>query len=294
MRERTLSVRLAMPRVELGEAVRLFPLRLGPWLRFVLNRRRHVYVGEADLRQRMHSDTVFIFGSGASLNEFTKAQWAQIAEHNTLGFNWWVHQRFVRTDYHLIRGIADSDRDPEIWRPQLEAYFRLIRENPLFDDTILLVHGGFRAITGNRAIGLRYLPTRNPVFLWRTNIRVGAPGRSFAEGLVHGQSTIQEAINVAYLVGWKRIVLAGVDLYDRRYFWLPPDETRDIDRERGATAADTHVQATMGLVDTLASWREWLRREGVELQVLNRRSLLAGALPVYDGPAAGDEMTMEV
>jgi hypothetical protein len=120
------------------------------------------------------------------------------------------------------------------------------------------------------------------------------PGRSFSEGLVHGQSTIQEAINFAYLVGWKRIVLTGVDLYDRRYFWLPPDETRSIDRVRGAAAADTHVQARMGLVETLASWREWLGRQGVELEVMNRRSLLAGALPVYDVPAAGDEMRTEV
>ena len=206
------------------------------------------------------------------------------AAHDTLGFNWWVHQRFVRTDYHLIRGIPDTDLDPAVWRPQLEEYFRLIRENPRFADTVLLVHSGFRAINGNRAIGYGYLPTRNPVFLWRTRIRLGPPSRSFAEGLVHGQSTIQEAVNFAYLLGWRRIVLVGVDLYDRRYFWLPPDETRSVDARRGATAAEPHVQGAMGLVETLAEWHDWLRDRGVELLVYNPRSLLSGTLPVYNTP----------
>lgn len=266
---------------EAVEALRLFPLRLGPWLRFLRNRGAYRYVGEVELRQRRRSDTVFVFGSGASLNELAPEDWERIARHDTFGFNWWVHQRFVRTDYHLIRGIADSDLDVAVWRPQLEEYFRLIRESPLFDDTVFLVHGGFRAVTGNRALGLGYLPAGRPVFRWRTSIRVGTPSGSFAEGLVHGQSTIQESVNAAYLLGWRRIVLAGVDLYDRRYFWLPRGETRSIDRLRGARADDTHVQATMGLVQTLGAWGDWLRGEGVALEVLNPRSLLAGVLPVY-------------
>jgi len=266
---------------EIAEAVRLLPLRTGPWLQFLRNRGAYRYVGEDELRARRRSEIVFVFGSGASLNDVDEETWAHIAAHDTVGFNWWVHQRFVRTDYHVIRGIADSDRDAAVWRPQLEEYFRLIAENPLFDETVFLVHGGFRAITGNRVLGRRYLPPGRPVFRWRSSVTVGPPTRSFAAGLVHGQSTIQEAVNFAFLVGWRRIVLAGVDLYDRRYFWLAPDETRSIDRRRGATAADPHVQATMGLVETLASWRAWLAREGVELEVLNPRSLLAGRLPVY-------------
>lgn len=274
-----------MNTLELRETLELFPLRLRPWLQYMLNRGAYKYLGEKELRRRRRSDTVFVFGSGSSLNELTPTDWAHISEHDTIGFNWWVHQRFVRTDFHLIRGIADSDRLPSTWRPQLSEYFRLIRENALFAETVFLVHSGFRAITGNRAIGLRLLPLHNPVFLWRTSIRVGAPSRSFTEGLTHGQSTLQEAINFAYLLGWKRIVLAGVDLYDRRYFWLPPDETRSLDRLRGATAADEHVQATMGLVERLASWRDWLNDEGVALEVLNPRSLLAGAVPVYDSAA---------
>jgi hypothetical protein len=271
-----------MQRHEVTEAVRLLPLRLGPWLQFVAHRRAYRYIDEVELRARRRSRTVFIFGSGASLNDIRPEEWDEIAEHDTFGFNWWVHQRFVRTDFQLIRGIPDTDRDPRIWRPQLDEYFRLLRDSPQFAQAILLVQTGFRAINGNRSIGYRYVPERNPLFLWRTSMRVGYPSRSFGEGLVHGQSTIQECINAAYLLGWSQIVLAGVDLYDRRYFWLSPNETRSLDRRRGATAEQQHIQAAMGLVHTLGRWAGWLADEGVELSVLNPHSLLASVLPAFD------------
>jgi hypothetical protein len=277
-----------MRRSDAAEWLRLVPVRLGPWLRALARRRAYRILHEDALRASRRSDTVFVFGSGWSLNEMTDEEWEHIARHDTLGFNWWVHERFVRTDYHVIRGIPDTDLDPAVWKPQLDEYSGLLRGNPCFEETIFLVHSGFRAINGNRALGYGYLPEGRKVFLWRTSIRVGSPSRSFSEGLVHGQSTIQESVNFAYLLGWKRIVLTGVDLYDRRYFWLPRDETRSVDELRGGSAADPHVQATMGLVETLGEWREWLARQGVELEVYNPRSLLAPTLAVYKhrGPEA--------
>lgn len=271
---------------DIRQALELFPIRIEPWLRFVARKHRYELLDEQELRRTRRSDTVFVFGSGASLNDLTPAEWAEIERHDTLGFNWWVHQRFVRTDYHLIRGIPDTDLDPRVWRPQVAEYFRLLRDNPLFERTIFLVHSGFRAINGNRAIGYQLLPEQSRVFLWRSSIRVGLPSGSFREGLVHGQSTIQECINFAYLLGWKRIVLTGVDLYDRRYFWLQQGETRSVDERRGANAEEPHIQAAMGLVATLADWRAWLHRAGVELEVHNARSLLAAALPIYSNQAA--------
>lgn len=273
-----------MHRDEVGEAIRLFPTRLTPWLRFVRNRRAYRYVDAEDLIARRRSDTVFILGSGGSLNEMDAAAWSDIESHDTFGFNWWVHQRFVRTDFHLIRGIPDTDLDPAVWKPQVAEYFRLLRTNPLFSDTVYLVQSGFRAINGNRAIGYRLLPERNPVFPWRSRIRFGPPSKSFRAGLVHGQSTIQECINAAYLLGWNRIVLVGVDLYDRRYFWLPAGTTRSVDVLRSASASDPHTQGMHGLVETLGRWREWLAGEGCDLLVWNPKSLLTHTLPVYAAP----------
>ena len=272
-----------MRRPELGQTALRTRLRLAPWLRSLAARRAYRLVDPDELRGRRRSDTVFVFGSGASLNDVAEDEWRAIAAHDTFGFNWFVHERFVRCDFHLIRGIPDTDVDPAVWKPQLAEYFRTIAENPCFAETAFLVQRGFGAINGNRALGYRLLPPDRPVLRWRSSRAPleALPSRSFADGLVHGHSTLQDAVNAAYLLGWRRIVLTGVDLYDRRYFWLPAGETRPLDAARGAAAASAHSRADTGMIAALGRWREWLAREGVELVVHNPRSLLAEVLPVY-------------
>jgi hypothetical protein len=261
--------------------LRAVTVQVEPWLRSLWTRRQYQLLDEQELRSRRRSATVYIFGSGASLNEISEAGWAAIAEHDTFGFNWFVHQQFVRCDFHLIRGIPDTDFDRRVWKPQLDEYFGLIRSNPRFAETVFCVQTGFRATNGNRALGLRLLPEGSSVFLWRTCTRRREPARAFAEGLTHAHSALSEVVNLAFLAGWRRIVLAGVDLYDRNYFWLPPGETRSVDLRRSADAADPHVQAATGLIDHLAAWNKAFEGEGARIEVLNPRSLLARALPVH-------------
>lgn len=267
---------------DVRSALRVQPVRVAPWLVALAARRRYRTLSEHELSRTRRSDTIFVFGSGSSINELTPGELRRFEEHQTLGFNWFVHQEFVRMDYHLIRGIPDTDLDLSVWKPQLDEYFRLIRGNPRYTDTVFLVQTGYRAINGNRTLGYRYLPAGSRVFLWRTNTRATMPSRSFADGLVHANSTLEECVNFAYLVGWRRIVLVGVDLYDRRYFWLDEDETRSVDVRRDATAEHPHSRASSGMVELLGRWRAAFAREGVELEVYNPRSLLAAVLPVYE------------
>ena len=262
-------------------------VRLGPWIRFQLNRRYYRITSEEELRASRRSDTVFIFGSGASINDLTEADCRHFERHDTLGFNWFVYQRIVRCDYHLIRGIPDSDLDANIWKPQLQQYFNLIRASPYYKDTVFLVQTGFRAVNGNRAIGLRLLPDTNRVYLWRTLARERDPSPSLELGLSHSHSTLDECVNFAFLLGWKVIVLVGVDLYDRRYFWLEADETRSVDMRRGASFDQEHHRANSGMIENLGRWARMFEERGGKLFVYNPRSLLAATLPVYSSPKVG-------
>jgi hypothetical protein len=261
--------------------LRALTVQVYPWAMTKLRRGRYRFLSEDELRARRRSDTVFVFGSGASLNDVTAETWEEIAAHDTLGFNWFVHQRFVRCDFQLIRGIPDTDFVRSTWKRQLDEYFSLLRESPLFAETVFCVQMGLRATNGNRALGFRYLPAGAEVFQWRTNTRRREPAERFEDGLTHAHSVLSEAVNLAYLTGWKRIVLAGVDLYDRRYFWLPPEEARTVDSRRGATAADAHTQSSTGLIELLGDWRRRFSETGVSLEVLNPRSLLTATLPLY-------------
>jgi hypothetical protein len=84
-------------------------------------------------------------------------------------------------------------------------------------------------------------------------------------------------VNFAVLMGWTSIVLVGVDLYDRRYFWLPPDVARPEEHNLDAT----HATALGGIVTTLGSWSEQLAPRGIRLYVHNPKSLLSQVLPVW-------------
>src|SRR5205085_9086375 len=145
-------------------------------------------------------------------------------------------------------------------------------------DTIFLVQTGFRAINGNRAIGYGLAPVRNRIFLWRTLTDRTLPSGSISEGLTHNRGTLSECVNFAALMGWRQIVLAGVDLYDRRYFWLGPEEPLI----RDATVHSQH--RTAGFVESIRAWRDSFERNGIRLYSYNPRSLLVPTLPVWQWP----------
>jgi hypothetical protein len=257
-------------------------VRLDAWLRYRAGRRGYRFLSDRELLATRTADTLFVFGSGWSLNEVPPEHWAHFEGQQTLGFNWFVRQDFVRMDYHVVRGVGTDDLRPSSWRPAVEEYGRLARESPRYASTVFVVQTGFEAITGNRLIGLRLLPEDRPIFLYRSKLGQQEFSWAFADGLAHPNSTLEDAVNFAVLAGWTRIVLVGVDLYDRRYFWLDREETRPEDVARGMRHDEPHSRAATGMIATFGGWRELLEPRGVELSVYNPRSLLAGVLPVYE------------
>lgn len=250
------------------------------------NAHRHEKISEETLCASRTSDTLFIFGSGWSLKSITPEEWRHIAQFQTFGFNWFVRQNFVRTDYHLVKEISYDDTDPTIWKPLLRQYSECLNTNPHYKNTILLMQWGFLAINANRIVGLRWLDDGRQVFPCSFVSRgiYREPTPHFSEGLAHSSGTLSSCVNCAYLMGYTNIVLAGVDLNDRRYFWLHEDETRASDKARGATCADRHNMADPTL-DVFARWTRWLGQRGVRLSCYNPHSLLAEVMPVYDSPA---------
>src|SRR4051812_26800845 len=45
------------------------------------------------------SDTLFVLGSGSSINQISAERWSGIAAHDTLGFNFWLYHPFVPRFY---------------------------------------------------------------------------------------------------------------------------------------------------------------------------------------------------
>jgi hypothetical protein len=238
------------------------------WLRDRCGRRAYRLISEQELRAARRSETAFVFGSGRSLVDITTEDWRRIAEHDTISLREFPRQRWVRADFHLT-GEVD----------QLEEYARRIRENPLYASTIFVVMGGFVAHMGNELVGRRLLPAGARVFRFRrrSRWRYAPPSRTPRE-LVHGPNSIFDAVNLAYALGYSRIVVAGADYYNKEYFWLDPGEARPY--EPGVDAGAPWPQ-TEQVVEMMRRWRGLMNADGVELSVYNPRSRLVDAMPVF-------------
>lgn len=273
--------------------VKLNALLIDGAVRERLNRSAYQVLDERQLASVRRSDTVFVFGSGSSLNDITSAQWQHIAGHDTFGFTAFIYQHWVRVDYHLIRGGVENVL---MSRPFAEDFCRTLNANPKFADTCFILQGEYRAMFANQILGHRWLRQGARVYRYRTAPEGGLPTSSLQEGVRHTGGTLGDAVNVAACLGWKHIVLVGVDLYDSRYFWLRPDETLEFDsvtgllkpgtiNARGHRPDEVHNTARNGVVEMMDQWRQHLERErGICMSVFNPRSLLADVMPLYRLP----------
>ena len=272
------------------------------WRATLANRRgrsRYRVLSEQDIRAARVSNTVFVFGSGASLNGLGAADWALFRQHDRFGFNLFYFQHFVPVGFHLLRGTYYGDLR---WEAVAREVGEAVRGNPCFAETIFVMQEEYTAELGNTLVGFGLLPVTNPIFRYHTARDDGPPTRSFRDGLRHSRGTLTDVVNFAYLAGWTDIVLVGVDMYDSRYFFLPPDETLGVDpatgrsvgvprnQWRGQAAREPHNTLRNGMVELMGEWRQALAAEGVRLSVYNPRSLLAAVLPVYPQAGASDAL----
>ena len=265
------------------------------WRKERSNRSEYQVLSEAESKATRKSDTVFVFGSGYSLNDISHDEWRHFEAHDTFGFSGFIYEKWVRVDYHLIRGWVEVKAGMFNWRAHTQQFADILNANVLFRDTILILQGEYLAQFCNALIGYGYLRPGTRLFRYATARGTKTPTRRLGDGLCHTVGTLSDAVNFAYCLGWKNIVLVGVDLYDSRYFWLKSNETLNVDDVTGALIPaeisirgrrfdQAHNTARNGVVQSMGEWRLVLERNGVRLSVYNPQSLLADVLPVYANP----------
>ncbi len=272
------------------------------YLRQIFNRRHYNIITETQLTARRRSDTVFILGSGYSLNDVTPQEWAHIAKHDVIGFSGAIYQKWVPVNFHLIRGWDYGSRESLMrWHSSASHYADDFQANPLFANSVLLMFADCHNVFCNTLLGFKMIPAGSNIFLYKSSKRLdGLPSETLKKGIVHGVGTLCDAVNFAYLLGWKRIVLVGVDLYDSRYFWGKPDATELLDADgkcmsskltnRGSPWDAPHNTVRNGVIEFMERWgRHFVENRGVTLEIYNSRSLLVKVLPVYSVQPGEDQ-----
>jgi hypothetical protein len=259
-------------------------------------------LGHVDLLKIKSSDTLFVLGSGPSINRISAERWQLITANDTLGFNFWLYHSFV-PKFYFFESI-EKPASPEVF----DSFLALTRRRAAdYASTVKVVTEFHRLETQT----MDHLP---PEF--RKNVfavhKVEAPARNEAEfaralqylqrrrafqvtgrfsSLLKYASSLTSILVFALKLGYKRIVLCGIDLktpdyffQDRRIYaesWELPvaerKERHDTDLPLAWRLPATRVVAVIK--------QQLLDPAGVELLVENQGSALwpvVPALPTID------------
>jgi hypothetical protein len=262
-------------------------------------------------RLRKSSDTLFILGSGESILQLSEKHWAEVRDGVSVGVGAWTIHPFV-PDFLALEhinpnpemGTSSSNETlvEQSYRQALEGWH--LRDEVRKVNPQILFFRPPATSRGNRLAPLGDYGLRNT---WLYG-RVGSASKTL-DGLrteLHSYfkwaslsaipdylpfdtgATISRLISLGVRAGFKRIVLAGVDLRDSRYFW---DASPGFLAERGLdsfTTSETYSAhsteagrrfATSDVLETLQQFLT-IRNQNI-LYSGHSSSWLSTRLPVY-------------
>lgn len=250
-------------------------------------------LSENELKKYKNSQTLFVFGSGQSINEIQDSEFEKINKEDSISFNNSFKLKKVYFTFHLERGGTTRPGAIFFIKNYCNYWVKKLFENKFLKNTILLIPDGYTSDFANEIIGSKILPKTFKFFLFFTNrTKTKTPTLSFKNGIVHNAGTLCDAINFGVIMKYKKIVLVGVDLYDSSHFFCPPGKTYKWDEHKneyifadktskGVKSTDLHNTVKLGIVDTMKTWREFLEKKGISLEIYNRKSLLSTELKIF-------------
>ena len=256
------------------------------YLKSRIKKSRYKVLSEKELRATKTSDTIVIFGCGYSLNYILDEEWDILSKFNTIGTNWFVNQNFIRLDYQILSeliGRAEAN-DPRAVKSKFAKWRSEIVKKHKENTIMVKIDQPDLALWANRMIADQVYPIGRKFFEYqeiRAKKNVFSPPSDHTNILIQGPSSLSVSLNFAYAMNWKNIIFAGVDLYDRRYFWLSYNQRRDIDCDAGLPLNDKHTTAPK-IVPFIKKWLPHFEAKGISLFTCNPKSLLSEIIPTIN------------
>ena len=204
----------------------LLPLHTAIW-RWIKNRDvRYSLINQEDWQKYKTSDTIFLFGSGPSINDITGEQWEVIKAHDSFGMNYSFLTKFPTTYFYL--GYEPSSNN--ILSQSFSEDIRVIYEKSLW----LLPMKVLYRLTYPRTVPYFFPPNaRIALFDFPQGIKLETDRPFKIEDFHHSliyRGSMGLGIHLMDLLGYKNIVLMGVDLHTYRHFY---DNFEVMKKERG-------------------------------------------------------------
>lgn len=220
------------------------------------------------------SDTAVILATGSSVNLITNEQWDKLKTFDMWGINNWIyHPSIVPKFYHM-----------EIRYDEVLMRSRIAEKWELYKNVLWLVQRGRANITScidhpNEARILSYESVKSQ------NKAYGVT--SLSQFVRYHNSSVTLVLDILYKIGYKHIIMAGIDLYNSKYFWSNGDTQYGkvhINYNKqgdGKTIEDVHQVYV--IKDFILEMNEkFMKPAGREMFILNTDTALHPGLRLYE------------
>lgn len=229
------------------------------------------------------SDTVFIFGAGPSINDITESQYEHIKKHDSFGLSYFFLAEFPTTYYCLSMEGGGKNRN------MFSDRYREIYEYTLW---LLPRKALFRMI--HPRITPEYFPVNSKVSMFDLPSAICLDSRSFTkddfELSLFYRGTLSLALDIVNRIGYKNIVLMGVDLHTYKHFFDELHVTKNYCEEYAQVHKKNKVFESMipkkgkgqPMDEYFYSVNElYFKPKGVNLYVGNKNNMISPCIPLY-------------
>jgi len=254
------------------------------------------------LRPRKTSDTVFLLGSGSSINHMGADRWDLIAAHDSIGLNLWPIHPFVPT-FYVCESLPQESEDAA-HREMFLLFLSLMEKRAAdYERTPKLVnnlvHGGDHLalhLPPQWAKGTQAVRNLMPIARSRAEFEAALdfaqrrqafdPSGDSGE-LFKYNSNLVACLSLALRLGYRRIVLCGVDLGHQAYFYQHPELYPEYSHLEFAPREIPHLTMRrlpflVPIDEVLIAMRDRIMSpRGVELYVEHTGSALWPRIPLF-------------
>ncbi len=239
------------------------------------------------IKKYKNSDTIFVLGTGQSINNFTANEWNEIRKHDSIGINDFCLKDFAPTFYSFE--LERQNMACHISRWERNANY--IKNNSNFRNTLFLLRP-YEPTTQILKDFIIYLDT-NDMFMWHRIDEL--PGTSvnniqdiqneyIRNGLSMSNyyfpsrgSSLSWILFLIYKLNYRNVVLCGIDLHGQ-HFWQNSNQLEKIVPE---SKHETAVGSKgIGIIEIIDAYQKSIYKD-INLTVSTRFSLLASKLPIY-------------
>ncbi len=239
------------------------------------------------------SEKLFVMATGRSILELQADDFGHIRDCDSIALNLFVHSTFL-PDVYIFEQMPD-EQVRRAWlaalpryngeRPQLALLpsysLQLIRSDP----EMSVMEGAIRAVFGNR---FRLVPV---FFARHRSTKLFGFSRwlnscFWKQGLYHLRGSLASAVDFGLKHGFRDIVLCGVDLDDKGYFYGARREKSTPQADPATARVHFTNQSVSGLVP-ISDWLRYVarRERNVRLWCSSPSSRLSDWMPVYPWPS---------